>query len=59
MTFVLRLQPVSRASLDAVEAFTRDERIAYFSMEIARSAVIPTYSGGLGGVFTLTFLAVP
>jgi glucan phosphorylase len=50
MTFVLRLQPVSRASLDAVEAFTRDERIAYFSMEIALSVEIPTYSGGLGGV---------
>ena len=27
---------------------TREPRIAYFSMEIAIEAQIPTYSGGLG-----------
>jgi starch phosphorylase len=27
---------------------TRDERVAYFSMEIALDAAIPTYAGGLG-----------
>ncbi len=33
---------------NAWKAFTRDSRIAYFSMEIGLSAEIPTYSGGLG-----------
>src|SRR6056297_3047544 len=28
--------------------YTRDKRIAYFSMEIGLSQEIPTYSGGLG-----------
>jgi len=31
-----------------MDAFTVQERIAYFSMEIALRADIPTYSGGLG-----------
>ena len=31
-----------------MDAFTVQERIAYFSMEIALSSDIPTYSGGLG-----------
>ena len=31
-----------------VDAFTREPRIAYFSMEIALANDIPTYSGGLG-----------
>jgi len=30
------------------KTFTRDKRIAYFSMEIGISQEIPTYSGGLG-----------
>ena len=30
------------------EAFTRNPRVAYFSMEIAMESDIPTYSGGLG-----------
>lgn len=33
---------------DAIWTFTREERIAYFSMEIALAPEIPTYSGGLG-----------
>ena len=33
---------------DPIWEFTRDARIAYFSMEIAIAADIPTYSGGLG-----------
>ena len=31
-----------------LDEFTRDPRIAYFSMEIALRNQIPTYSGGLG-----------
>src|SRR5512135_664944 len=31
-----------------VDEFTREPRIAYFSMEIALANGIPTYSGGLG-----------
>ncbi len=31
-----------------LEAFTREPKIAYFSMEIGLSSEIPTYSGGLG-----------
>lgn len=31
-----------------IEDFLRDERVAYFSMEIALRNEIPTYSGGLG-----------
>ncbi|MGD9878505.1 MAG: alpha-glucan family phosphorylase [Reyranella sp.] len=33
---------------EALWPFTRDARIAYFSMEIALESDIPTYSGGLG-----------
>jgi starch phosphorylase len=33
---------------DTVWSFTREERVAYFSMEIALAPDIPTYSGGLG-----------
>jgi starch phosphorylase len=32
----------------SLEAFVREPRIAYFSMEIALESEIPTYSGGLG-----------
>ncbi len=35
-------------SRDVVWPFTRDARVAYFSMEIALAPDIPTYSGGLG-----------
>ncbi len=35
---------------DAIWQFTREARIAYFSMEIALEPDIPTYSGGLGGL---------
>ena len=31
-----------------LESFTREPRVAYFSMEIALRSEIPTYSGGLG-----------
>jgi len=31
-----------------IESFTREPRIAYFSMEMALHSAIPTYSGGLG-----------
>ena len=31
-----------------LESFTRERRVAYFSMEIALRSEIPTYSGGLG-----------
>jgi starch phosphorylase len=31
-----------------ISELTRDERVAYFSMEIALAAEIPTYAGGLG-----------
>ena len=31
-----------------LEGFAQEERIAYFSMEIALQSEIPTYSGGLG-----------
>ena len=34
--------------MDSIEPFTREPRIAYFSMEIALRLEIPTYSGGLG-----------
>lgn len=34
--------------MDGIHAFTRDDRVAYFSMEIALDAGIPAYSGGLG-----------
>jgi len=33
---------------EALWPFTRDARIAYFSMEVALESDIPTYSGGLG-----------
>ena len=33
---------------DVIWPFTREARIAYFSMEIALAPEIPTYSGGLG-----------
>lgn len=33
---------------NSIEAFVHEPRIAYFSMEIALRAEIPTYSGGLG-----------
>jgi len=33
---------------DLIWQFTREARIAYFSMEIALESDIPTYSGGLG-----------
>ncbi len=33
---------------DPLDSFTRGERIAYFSMEIALRPEIPAYSGGLG-----------
>lgn len=33
---------------DVIWTFTREERVAYFSMEIALAPEIPTYSGGLG-----------
>jgi len=33
---------------DVIWSFTRDARIAYFSMEIGLASEIPTYSGGLG-----------
>jgi starch phosphorylase len=33
---------------NSVEAFVHETRVAYFSMEIALRAEIPTYSGGLG-----------
>lgn len=33
---------------DVIWSFTREERIAYFSMEIALAPEIPTYGGGLG-----------
>lgn len=35
-------------SSDRLEAFTKDPKIAYFSMEIGIRSEIPTYSGGLG-----------
>ena len=35
---------------DAIWQFTREARIAYFSMEIALEPEIPTYSGGLGAL---------
>jgi len=35
-------------SSDRLEAFTKDPKIAYFSMEIGIHSEIPTYSGGLG-----------
>jgi starch phosphorylase len=34
--------------MNPLDAFTRTQRIAYFSMEIALQNEIPTYSGGLG-----------
>ncbi len=34
--------------MNSIETYTREARIAYFSMEIALRADIPTYSGGLG-----------
>ncbi len=34
--------------MDSLDQFTREERVAYFSMEIALQPEIPTYSGGLG-----------
>lgn len=34
--------------MDSWRNYTRDRRIAYFSMEIGMSSDIPTYSGGLG-----------
>jgi len=34
--------------MDHVERFTRQSRIAYFSMEIALRPEVPTYAGGLG-----------
>lgn len=34
--------------MEHVERFTRQERIAYFSMEIALRPDVPTYAGGLG-----------
>ncbi|MEO6023293.1 MAG: alpha-glucan family phosphorylase [Burkholderiales bacterium] len=34
--------------MDLIEPFTREPRIAYFSMEVALRPEIPTYSGGLG-----------
>ena len=44
------LQPdaVSHRGGTNVDEFTREPRIAYFSMEIALANDIPTYSGGLG-----------
>jgi starch phosphorylase len=36
------------SSQDLLWSFTREPQVAYFSMEIARAAEIPTYSGGLG-----------
>lgn len=33
---------------DLLWSFTREQRVAYFSMEIALAPQIPTYSGGLG-----------
>lgn len=33
---------------DVIWSFTREERIAYFSMEMALAPEIPTCSGGLG-----------
>ncbi len=43
------LQPdaVSHRGGTNVDEFTREPRIAYFSMEIALANDIPTYSGGL------------
>ncbi len=35
-------------SRDLLWNFTREPRVAYFSMEIALAPDIPTYSGGLG-----------
>lgn len=34
--------------MDQVDRFTRNSRIAYFSMEIALRPDVPTYAGGLG-----------
>ncbi|HEX6998094.1 MAG TPA: alpha-glucan family phosphorylase [Gammaproteobacteria bacterium] len=34
--------------VDGVEQFLRNQRVGYFSMEIALESGIPTYSGGLG-----------
>jgi starch phosphorylase len=31
-----------------IHDFTREPRIAYFSMEVALQSEIPTYAGGLG-----------
>ena len=31
-----------------VDVYTRQPRVAYFSMEIALQSEIPTYAGGLG-----------
>lgn len=33
---------------DVIWSFTREERTAYFSMEIALAPDVPTYGGGLG-----------
>lgn len=34
--------------MDQIDRFTRQWRIAYFSMEIALRPEVPTYAGGLG-----------
>ena len=39
---------MSTLSAISIEPFLHDPRIAYFSMEIALRAEVPTYSGGLG-----------
>ena len=42
-----------------LEAFLHVPRIAYFSMEIALRAEIPSFSGGLGGLAGRLFPAAP
>jgi starch phosphorylase len=45
---LLQLDTIQHRSGTTVDAYTREPRIAYFSMEIALANDIPTYSGGLG-----------
>ncbi len=49
--------PIALAEVPAVERFLGESRVAYFSMEIALSSRMHTYSGGLGVLAGDTALA--